>query len=96
VVIHSYRHRIGNAAGDPRYAAIEARLAAQPRINVPAIILHGANDGVIPCRLSEAHGRYFAAQYERRVLENIGHNPPQEAPQAFAEAILQLCRGVTV
>jgi pimeloyl-ACP methyl ester carboxylesterase len=96
VVIHSYRHRTGNAAGDPRYAAIEARLAAQPRINVPTIVLHGADDGVTPCRLSEAHEKYFTAPYERRVLDNVGHNPPQEAPQAVAEAILQLCRGVTI
>jgi pimeloyl-ACP methyl ester carboxylesterase len=96
VVIHSYRHRTGNAAGDPRYASIEARLAAQPRVNVPTIVLHGANDGVSPCQLSEAHQKYFTAQYERRVLENVGHNPPQEAPYAVAEAILQLCSGVTV
>ena len=96
VVIHSYRHRTGNAAGDPRYASIEARLAAQPRIDVPTIVLHGAKDGVMPCRLSEAHGKYFAAQYQRRLLENVGHNPPQEAPHAFAEAILQLCEGISV
>ena len=96
VVIHSYRHRTGNAAGDPRYASIEAQLAAQPRINVPTIVLHGADDGVTPCHLSEAHEKYFTARYERRVLTNVGHNPPQEAPRSFAEAILQLCRGVTV
>jgi pimeloyl-ACP methyl ester carboxylesterase len=95
LVIHSYRHRTGNAAGDPRYAAIEARLAALPRINVPTIVLHGARDGVTPCQLSEAHEKHFAAQYERRLLENVGHNPPQEAPQAVAEAILQLCMGVS-
>ena len=50
VVIHSYRHRTGNVAGDPRYAAVEARLAAQPDIDVPAINLHGAADGVVPVR----------------------------------------------
>jgi pimeloyl-ACP methyl ester carboxylesterase len=92
VVIHSYRHRAGNAPGDPRYASIEAQLAAQPGIDVPTIVLHGANDGVTPCRLSEPHRRYFTAQYERRVLENVGHNPPQEAPRQFAEAVLQLCK----
>jgi pimeloyl-ACP methyl ester carboxylesterase len=96
IVIHSYRHRTGNAAGDPGYASIEAQLAAQPRINVPTIVLHGADDGVTPCHLSEAHEKYFTAQYERRVLESVGHNPPQEAPQAFAEAILRLCEGVSV
>jgi pimeloyl-ACP methyl ester carboxylesterase len=96
VVIHSYRHRTGNAAGDPHYAAIDARLAAQPRINVPTIVLHGADDGVTPCHLPEAHAKYFTAHYERRVLENVGHNPRQEAPQAVAETILQLCEGVLV
>ena len=92
VVIHSYRHRTGNVAGDPRYAAVEARLAAQPNIDVPAIDLHGAADGVTPVGSSEGHGKHFTAAYQRRVLENVGHNVPQEAPQAFADAILQLCR----
>ena len=95
VVIHSYRHRTGNAAGDPRYAPVEARLAAQPKINIPAINLHGAVDGVAPVRASEGHGKHFTASYQRRVLENVGHNPPQEAPPAFAEAILQLCRNAS-
>jgi pimeloyl-ACP methyl ester carboxylesterase len=96
VVIHSYRHRAGNAAGDPNYASIEARLAAQPGIGVPTIVLHGADDGVTPCHLSEPHRKYFTAPYERRVLNHVGHNPPQEAPREFAEAVLQLCRGAAV
>ena len=95
VVINSYRHRNGNIAGDPRYETIEARLAAQPKINVPTIDLHGAADGVIPARASETHDKHFTAPYERRVLENVGHNPPQEAPHAFADAILQLCRNAS-
>jgi pimeloyl-ACP methyl ester carboxylesterase len=93
VVIHSYRHRTGNAAGDPRYASIQARLAAQPDIDVPTINLHGAADGVTPALVSEGHGKHFTAAYQRRVLDHVGHNPPQEAPQAFADAILQLCKG---
>jgi len=92
VVIHSYRHRTGNVAGDPRYATVEARLAMQPDIDVPAINLHGAADGVAPVRASEGHGKHFTAAYQRRVLENVGHNVPQEAPQAVADAILQLCK----
>jgi pimeloyl-ACP methyl ester carboxylesterase len=92
VVIHSYRHRFGSVAGDPRHASVEERLAAQPKIKVPTINLHGADDDVTPQRASEAHARCFAAAYERRVLPGVGHNVPQEAPQAFADAILQLCR----
>jgi pimeloyl-ACP methyl ester carboxylesterase len=96
VAIHSYRHRYGNAAGDPRYETIEVQLAALPRIDVPAIALHGAADGVIPCQVSESHGKYFTASYQRRVLPNVGHNPPQEAPKEFAEAVLELCRSGSV
>jgi pimeloyl-ACP methyl ester carboxylesterase len=94
VVIHSYRHRFGSVAGDPRYASVEARLAAQPKINVPTINLHGDVDGVIPPRLSEGHGKYFAGAYQRRVLPNVGHNVAQEAPHAFADAVLELCKNV--
>jgi pimeloyl-ACP methyl ester carboxylesterase len=92
VVIHSYRHRFGTVGGDPRYAPVEARLAAQPNIGVPTINLHGGADGVMPAVLSETHGKYFTGRYQRRVLPNVGHNVPQEAPQAFAEAVLELCR----
>jgi len=93
VVIHSYRHRHGNAEGDPRYAATEARLAAKPKIKVPAIVIHGVADDVTPPRTSEGHENYFLNGYERRVFENVGHNPPQESPKAFAQAILDLCSG---
>jgi pimeloyl-ACP methyl ester carboxylesterase len=92
VVIHSYRHRYGNIAGDPRYASIEARLAAKPTINIPTINLHGAADGVNSLPAADNQSKHFTAAYRRRVLDNVGHNPPQEAPQAFADAILQLCK----
>ena len=92
VVIHSYRHRMGNAPGDPRYAAIESQLARLPKISVPTIAVHGAVDDVNPVQNTQAHQRYFTGPYERRVFENIGHNPPQEAPLAFADAILDICK----
>jgi pimeloyl-ACP methyl ester carboxylesterase len=92
VVIHSYRHRMGNAPGDPRYAAIESQLARLPKISVPTIAVHGAVDDVNPVQNTQAHQRYFTGPYERRVFENIGHNPPQEAPLAFADAILDVCK----
>jgi pimeloyl-ACP methyl ester carboxylesterase len=95
VVIHSYRHRTGSVAGDPRYAPVEARLAAQPKIAVPAINLHGGVDSVMPPALSERHATNFTGPYQRRVLPNAGHNVPQEAPQAFADAVLELCRNTS-
>jgi pimeloyl-ACP methyl ester carboxylesterase len=90
VVIHSYRHRLGNAPGDPVYAATESALARLPTIGVPALVLHGANDGVGPVQSSVGHRQYFTGPYERRVLDGVGHNPPQEAPQAFADAVMSL------
>jgi pimeloyl-ACP methyl ester carboxylesterase len=91
VVIHSYRHRMGNAAGDARYAALEAQLARMPKICVPTIVIHGTADDVNPHQNSAAHDRFFTGRYERRLFDNVGHNPPQEAPQAFAQAVLELC-----
>ncbi len=91
VVIHSYRHRFGYAPGDPRYADMQARLATLPRIEVPVISVHGADDGVNPVVTSEGQQRRFGAPYERRVFPGTGHNPPQESPLAFADAVLALC-----
>jgi pimeloyl-ACP methyl ester carboxylesterase len=91
VVIHSYRHRFGNAEGDPHYPAIEGQLSVQPNIQVPTIVIQGVNDGVNPHRRSEGHDRYFSGRYERRLFDNVGHNPPQESPKPFAQAVLDLC-----
>lgn len=90
VTIHSYRHRYGNAAGDPKLEEIEQRLVQKPKITVPAIALQGEADGVMPPELSEPHARFFTGPYQRRVLPRIGHNPPQEDPKGFADAILEL------
>ena len=90
VTIQSYRHRFGYAAGDPALEPIEQRLAAQPAIAVPAIVLHGASSGIQPPAGSEAHARLFAGPYQRRVLPKIGHNLPQEAPLVVADAVLEL------
>jgi pimeloyl-ACP methyl ester carboxylesterase len=92
VVIQSYRHRYGYTPGDPAFEAIERRLEAQPPISVPTIALHGGSDGVHPAEESASHVRHFTGPYERRVLPRIGHNVPQEAPDAFAAAILALAR----
>jgi len=92
VTIQSYRHRFGYAPGDPALDDIERRLAAQPKIAVPTIALQGEADGVGSPALSEPHGKFFTGPYQRRVLPTIGHNPPQEAPGVFAEALVELLR----
>ncbi|MBW8269272.1 alpha/beta fold hydrolase [Caldovatus aquaticus] len=90
VAIHSYRHRYGAAPGDPALAPIEAQLARQPRIAVPTICLHGADDGVAPPETSAGHARHFAGPYARRVLPGVGHFLPREAPEAHVRAVLEL------
>jgi len=90
VVIQSYRHRYGNAPGDPRYAAVEARLAARPTIAVPTIVLHGAADGVGPAAGSEGHARYFTGPYQREVVPVAGHFLPREAPEGVVSAVREL------
>ena len=96
VVRHSYMHRTKSAPGDPRYAAIEAQHSKQPIIRVPTVTIHGAVDGVTPVQGSENHATHFSAHYERRVLANVGHNPPQEDPTAFAAAILDICKAASI
>lgn len=90
VVIHSYRHRFGLVAGDPALAPVERQLAAQPPITVPAITLDGDADGVLALGGTARHAPRFAGPHEHRVLRNGGHNLPQEMPEAFAAAVLDL------
>ena len=90
VAIQSYRHRYGYAPGDPALDAIERRLARQPAIKVPTIVLHGEADGVTPPEQSEPHAKFFTGPYQRRLMPRAGHNLPQEEPQIFADAVLEL------
>ncbi|WP_436531841.1 alpha/beta fold hydrolase [Actinoplanes sp. HUAS TT8] len=86
VVIHAYRHALGQVAGDPAYDDLEARLAGRPRIIVPAVTLDGASDVLKPGGTAD-HAPMFAAGHEHRLID-AGHNLPQEAPDAFADAVL--------
>jgi pimeloyl-ACP methyl ester carboxylesterase len=88
VVIHSYRHRYGLAPGDPAYAAIESRLAAQPPIAVPTVSIDGDADGVNPG--TAHHKAKFVGRHEHRVFHATGHNLPQERPAEWARAILDI------
>jgi pimeloyl-ACP methyl ester carboxylesterase len=90
VVIQSYRHRFGLVEGDPAYAHIEARLAQQPAITVPAITFDGEDDGVRPPSRIGPHAQRFTGPRSHRVIPGVGHNMPQEVPKVFAHAVLEL------
>jgi pimeloyl-ACP methyl ester carboxylesterase len=92
IVIHNYRWRISLAPGEPEYDELEQRLAGLPAIAVPAITLEGDANGA-PHPDASAYADKFTGPYEHRVIEGgIGHNLPQEAPQAFAQAIVDVGR----
>ncbi|WP_020673313.1 alpha/beta hydrolase [Amycolatopsis nigrescens] len=91
VVIHSYRHRFGLVEGDPRYQRLEDLIAKEPVITVPAVVLESGNDGVGGPSATEDRA-YFTGPYQHRLLPGVGHNVPQEAPAAFADAVASLLR----
>ena len=93
VVIQSYRHRFALAEGDPAYSKIEARLAAQPPITVPTITFDGADDGVRKPAPADASAHNFTGPRSHRVVPGVGHNMPQEVPEIFAAAVLELLGG---
>jgi pimeloyl-ACP methyl ester carboxylesterase len=93
VVIQSYRHRYGYAAGDPALLGIEAKLQAQPEITVPTINLHGDADGVGPVSDRDGGSKKFIGGYERRIIAKVGHNVPQEAPTETVAAIRDIMKG---
>jgi pimeloyl-ACP methyl ester carboxylesterase len=92
VVIHSYRHRFGLADGAPQYSGIRGALAALPPIAVPTITLDGAGDGVARATDGSASASRFIDRRAHRVIPVAGHNLPQEAPEAFAAAVMELIK----
>ncbi len=90
VVIHSYRHRYGLVDGDPLVLPIEAKLAKQPDILVPSICIDGDVNGV--SGLTAHHSSKFTGPYEYRLFADTGHNLPQEKPQEWVQAILDVRR----
>ena len=92
IVIHSYRHRYGLVDGDPRYADIQRKLAALPPITVPAITLDGEGDGVAPATDGRASAAKFTGRRIHRKIPRAGHNLPQEEPEAFAAAVMELIK----
>jgi pimeloyl-ACP methyl ester carboxylesterase len=88
IVIHDYRWRIAVAKGESKYDDLEAKLAAGPAITVPAITIGSDFDG--PNANGAAYASKFTGKYAHRIFAGIGHNVPQEAPQAFAKAIVDV------
>lgn len=86
VVVHHYRHSLGLAPGDPAYEDLEKRLSLRPKIIVPAVTVDGISDTLKPGGTADQAGM-FTARHEHRVID-AGHNLPQEAPAAFADAVL--------
>jgi len=94
VVVHNYRWRLGLVPGEAKYDALEAKLATFPQIAVPTITMEGDANGA-PHPAPEAYARKFSGRYEHRLIKGgIGHNLPQEAPQAFAQAVIDVAAAV--
>jgi pimeloyl-ACP methyl ester carboxylesterase len=90
IVIHNYRWRLGLAEGEAKYGDLEERLAEAPAITVPTITLEGDANGA-PHPDPSAYATKFSGRYSHRTVEGgVGHNLPQEAPEAFADAVLEL------
>ncbi|MFB9978063.1 alpha/beta fold hydrolase [Mesorhizobium kowhaii] len=90
IVVHNYRWRLGLAAGEQQYDAFEERLAQAPVIGVPTVTLEGDANGA-PHPDASAYAKMFSGRYAHRVVTGgIGHNLPQEAPQAFADAVVEV------
>lgn len=87
IVIHNYRWRLSLANGDPKYDALETKLAEGPVITVPAITISSDFDGAAAD--GAAYVQKFSGKYAHKILKGIGHNVPQEAPQDFANAIIE-------
>jgi pimeloyl-ACP methyl ester carboxylesterase len=89
IVIHNYRWRLGLADGEPAYEDLERRLAEAPVITVPAITLEGDANGAPHPDPGSYAGKFTGKYTHRRIAGGVGHNLPQEAPQAFAEAVVE-------
>jgi pimeloyl-ACP methyl ester carboxylesterase len=90
IAIHNYRWRLGLAEGEPAYDQLEERLAAAPTITVPTITLEGDANGA-PHPDPSAYAGKFSGTYSHRTIEGgVGHNLPQEAPEAFAQAVIDV------
>lgn len=92
IVRHVYQHRLFYAPGDPDYAKIEEILLTQPKISVPTVTLDGTVDGNFPATNGSSSQRYFTGRRTHWQVEGAGHNLPQERPEAFVDAVVEVSR----
>jgi pimeloyl-ACP methyl ester carboxylesterase len=92
IVLHVYRHRLLYAPGDPAYADIEKQLLLQPTISVPTVTLDGTADGNFPATNGSSTAMYFTGPRVHHQVVGAGHNLPQEAPQAFTDAVIEVSK----
>jgi len=89
IVIHNYRWRLSLEPGEKQYDAVEKKLAAGPTISIPSVTLDGDSDGVVPASDGSAFAKMFTGKHVHHIIKGAGHNLPQEAPRAFADAIIE-------
>ena len=92
ITVHSYSVRWGEAEKDPRYAALDRRAYSAQQISVPALVIHGAADGVTVAAATANKDKYFPAGYRREVLDGVGHFPTREAPDRVTKLLLDFLR----
>jgi pimeloyl-ACP methyl ester carboxylesterase len=92
ITLHSYRVRWGAAESDPRYADVERRQQENLTIDVPTLLIHGADDRCVAASTSDGKERHFTRGYERRVMPGVGHFPTREAGDTVAEWAAEFLR----
>ena len=90
IVIRNYRWRLSLAEGDPQFDDLEKRLAKDPVITVPTISLDDDSDGVAAATDGTSYAKQLSGKRAHRIVKGVGHNLPQEAPQTFAEAVVEV------
>jgi pimeloyl-ACP methyl ester carboxylesterase len=89
VVLHAYRHRWGHAELDSQYAKLQAKYMATETLNIPTLLLHGADDHCQLAETTDGAERHFTATYRRILLDGVGHFPQREAAERTAEQLLE-------
>lgn len=89
IVLHNYRWRLSLEPGEKQYDEIEKKLTVSPVLTVPSVTLDGDADGVVPAGDGSSFAKFFSGKHVHHIIKGAGHNLPQEAPQAFADAVIE-------